>query len=228
MSKPYKANFQGRERCRMRSSLVKCVSLNHRHHGQQRFVTEWYVLIRNFRKYSLSQKFQDYRLQKNQLITALEVSCIGQWFYVRQDSGSQMKECLPQIIGLCLETALVVLIWGWGASGTQWADSRDVAKHIMHKSAPRKSTYPAQNASHAKVEKPWSKIRPKVSLESNSSQRQKVETNIFQFPRLLYGVAKMSQSDETFNSEAIIQTVTGELSPTILCQLGLGQMTSYN
>ena len=74
--------------------------------------------------------------------------------------------------------ALVVLIWGRGASGTQWAENRDVAKHLMHKSAPRTNTYPAQNASHAKAEKPWSKIRPKVSLESNSSQQQKVETNI--------------------------------------------------
>lgn len=44
-----------------------------------------------------------------------------------------MEECLPEIIGSCLEMALVVLIWGRGASGTQWAESRDVAKHIMHK-----------------------------------------------------------------------------------------------
>lgn len=65
---------------------------------------------------------------------------------------------------------------GQGASA-QWAENRDVAKHLMQVS-PRTNTYPAQNASHAKAEKPWSKIRPKVSLESNSSQQQKVETNI--------------------------------------------------
>ena len=32
---------------------------------------------------------------------------------------------------------MVVLIWGRGASGTQWAENKDVAKHLMHKSAPR-------------------------------------------------------------------------------------------
>lgn len=74
---------------------------------------------------------------------------------------------------------LLVSIWGRGATGTQGAEIRDVAKHtIRHKSALRTNTYPAQGANHVKVEKPWTRKRPQVS-ESDSSQLQKVETNIF-------------------------------------------------
>ena len=50
--------------------------------------------------------------------------------------------------------ALVVLIWGRGATGAQGVENRDIAKHTtMHKLAPRTSTYPAQGANHVKVEK---------------------------------------------------------------------------
>lgn len=44
MSNVYKANICERESCRTtRSSLVKCVSRNDHHHGQEEVVTERYV-----------------------------------------------------------------------------------------------------------------------------------------------------------------------------------------